>query len=262
MAQTGDFEWLHRGGVAALVRPGDRGTIVIVPGAMADAQGWLPFATALRTHLSVAIMNRRGRAPSDDLPLGATVADEVGDVRALLTCLQEPFVLIGWSYGGLLTMEAAIGLAGVSSIILYEPVCRPFAPAAVEPIRKAVEVGDLDQAVAHVITKVSGAPVEQVAMLRDSPVWAYLRPLAVPAATELSALNHHHPDFTAYAAIDAPITVLVGSLNDDREPYGLAANRFLEALPTAGRMIVNGQGHLAHVEAPTQLADTVGAILN
>jgi pimeloyl-ACP methyl ester carboxylesterase len=258
---TNEFQWIHAAGVAALVRPGDGGTVLIVPGAMADAQGWLPCATALRTPLSVAIMNRRGRAPSDDLPPGATVRDEVDDVRALLSRLQAPFVLVGWSYGGLLVMEAAIGLAEIASIILYEPVSRPFVPAAIEPIRRSVEAGALDQAVAEIITRVGGASDTQVAALRDTPAWAYLKPLAIPAATELSALNRYDPNFTAYAAFKAPITVLVGSENQNREPYGTATNRFLEVLPRASVITLQGQGHLAHVEAPAQLAQTIDAIL-
>lgn len=51
----------------------------IVPGEMADARGWRPFATAPETSLSVATVNRRGRAPSNDLPPDSTVADEVAD---------------------------------------------------------------------------------------------------------------------------------------------------------------------------------------
>lgn len=262
MTEANDFEWMRTGGIAALVRPGMGGTVVIVPGAMADAQGWLPFASALNTTMSVAVVNRRGRVPSDDLPVNSSVADEVADVRAMLSSLQGPFILVGWSYGGLLAMEAAIGTAGIASIILYEPVCGPFVPTAIEPIRQSIAAGDLDHAVELVIMKVSGAPAYQVAELRRTPAWDYLKPLAAPAATELSALNDHQPDFAAYAAIDAPVAVLVGSLNENREPYGTAAARYLDALPDARKILLPGQGHLAHVEAPAQLAKAVGAVLN
>jgi len=261
MTKTHYFEWMQTGGVAALVRPGIGGTVVIIPGAMADAQGWLSFATSLDTTMSVAIVNRRGRVPSDDLPVDSTVADEVADVHAMLSSLRGPFVLIGWSYGGLLAMEAAIGAAGIVSIVLYEPVCAPFVPATIEPIRQSIEVGDLDHAVDLIIRTVSGAPAEQVAALRETPAWDYLKPLAVPAATELSALNLHQPSFAAYAAIHLPTTILVGSLNENCEPYGTAASRFLDALPDASKITLHGQGHLAHVEAPTQLAEAVSAVL-
>ena len=261
MANSGDFKWLRAGGIAALVREGKGGTIVIVPGGMADAQGWLPVATALQTSLSIAIVNRRGRAPSDDLPPGSTVADEVRDVRALMSKLSGPFVVFGWSHGGLLAMEAAIGRSDIDAIILYEPVCRPFVSSAIDPIQRAVEAGDLDQAVTEVVTKVGGASSQQMAELRATPAWEYLKPLVVRAATELTALNQHEPDFAGYGAIKVPVSILIGSLNLDQEPYGEATNRFCKALPQADQIILADQGHLAHAEAPNQLAAVVSEVL-
>jgi len=84
---------MQAGRVAALVSPGEKGTIVIVPGAMADARSWLPFAAALHTSMSVAIVNRRGRDPSDDLPPDSTVPDEVEDVQEVLSRLQGPLAV-------------------------------------------------------------------------------------------------------------------------------------------------------------------------
>lgn len=77
MMLADEFRWIDAAGAAALLRPGDGGTVVIIPGAMADAEGWMPFASNLHTNRSIAIMNRRGRAPSDALPRGSSVEDEV-----------------------------------------------------------------------------------------------------------------------------------------------------------------------------------------
>ena len=259
MAHVQDFEWMQAGRVAVLVSPGEKGTIVIVPGAMADAQSWLPFARALHTSMSVAIVNRRGRDPSDDLPPDSTVPDEVEDVQEVLSRLQGPFVLVGWSYGGLLALEAAVGRSDVSSIVLYEPVCRPFAPACVEPIRRAVETGDLDRAVELVVAEVSRAPSEQVAALRSSSAWDRLKLLAIPAAVELSALNEHRPNFTGYAEMDVPLTIIIGALNENQEPYGIATKRLLDRLPGAIKVALPDQRHLAHIENPALLAKIVSA---
>lgn len=262
MAHVQDFEWVKAGRVAALVSPGKKGTIVIVPGAMADAQSWLPFAAALHTSMSVAVVNRRGRDPSDDLPPDSTVPDEVEDVHEVLSRLQGPFILVGWSYGGLLALEAAVGRSDVLSVVLYEPVCHPFAPASVEPIRQFVEAGDLDRAVELIITEVGRAPAEQVTALRSSSAWDQLKLLAIPAAVELSALNKYRPNFTGYAGMDVPLTVIVGALNEDQEPYGTASKRFLDRLPNAIKVVLPDQGHLAHFESPALLAKTVDAALS
>jgi hypothetical protein len=105
MRNAHDFEWIHAAGVAALVRAGVGRTIAIVPGAMADAKGWLPCATVLRTPLSVATVNRRGRAPSDNSPPGSAFTDEVDDVRALLSRLQGPFILLRFDELSLISFE-------------------------------------------------------------------------------------------------------------------------------------------------------------
>lgn len=158
-------------------------------------------------------------------------------------------------------MEAACRIEDVASVVLYEPVSRPFADSAIEHVADLVDAGDLDRAVARILTEVGGTPQEQVVAMRNLPAWAYLRPLAVPAATELAALNRHEPDFARFAAALIPTTILVGEKSLDREPYGAAANRFIRALPSVRTQILPGQGHLAHVEAATQLADAVSEIL-
>ena len=261
MAQAPDFEWVRASPIAALVRSGASGSVVVVPGAVSDAEAWIPFGAALRTSLSVAIVNRRGRTPSDEMAPDTTVADEVEDLRGLLSRLTPPFFLVGWSYGGLLALEAAVGRQDVSSIVLYEPVCGPFVPDSVEPIMRAVERGDLNRALELVNTEIGGVPAEHVAILRTSPVWERLKPLVIPAAIELSNLNRHRPDFEGFARIDAPVTVIVGALNENKEPYGAAANRFIDHLPGISKVTLPDQGHLAHIEDPVQLAEPVDAAL-
>lgn len=261
MANAQGFAWMKTGRAAALVRPGDGGTIVIVHGGMADAESWLPFAAALRTSMSVAIFNRQGRPPSDELRPGSTMSDEVEDVRQVMSRLQGPFILFGWSLGGLLAIEAAVGRSDITSIVLYEPVCRPFVPASVEPISRAVEAGDLDRAVELVLTEISRAPAEQIVALRSSPAWDQFKTFAIPAGVELAALNAHDPDFAAYACIEAPLTIIVGALNEDHEVYGAAFGRFLDHLPDTTKVVLPGQGHLAHIEDPALLAKTIDAAI-
>src|SRR5690554_4767905 len=48
------------------------------------------YLSTLESNRSIAIINRRGRVPSSDLPRDSTVADEVGDVCSLLSHVQPP----------------------------------------------------------------------------------------------------------------------------------------------------------------------------
>lgn len=249
------FRWQHASRVSMLVREGAGGTLVIVPGAMADAADWLNVASALDTRVAVAVVNRVGRAPSGPMPQGSTVQAEVQDVREALAHLQPPFYLVGWSYGGLLVLEASKERTDIASIVLYEPVCAPFAVDAVVPIWQAIDRQDLDHAVELVITKVGRAPQQNVEALRDGPVWSKLKALVVPAAIELSAINNHRPDFAGFATIPSPVTVVIGERNQKLEPYGTIAHNVLANLPRAKMVLLMGQGHLAHLEQPAQLAN-------
>ena len=245
--------------VSVTERPGDGPVLVVVPGAMADAAGWLPVVDALPAAWQVHVLNRRGRAPSGPLGEGYSLAAEVDDVHALLDDVDGEVHLFGWSIGALLGLEAARRRDDLHTVLAYEPVSAPFAADAIAPIRAALDAGDTGRAVELVNVVVSGFPAERVAALRDSPDWPVLCGLAHPLADELGAVNRFVPAFADYPSTPAPVTLLVGEHNGEPgewavEPYGPAFRRFREAMPGAVVDTLPGTGHLAHVEAPGMLA--------
>jgi pimeloyl-ACP methyl ester carboxylesterase len=70
------------------------------------------------------------------------------DLLAWLARLDMPVRLFGWSYGGLIAIEAATRTAAVRHAIAYEPVVAPFGATAVPALRAAISAGDLARAVA------------------------------------------------------------------------------------------------------------------
>lgn len=243
--------------LSALVRDGDGPPLVMLPGVMADAETWRAVADAVDLPNPVVVVNRRGRAPSGPLGPSYSVRTEVDDLVHVLGGLGGEAHVFGWSYGALIALEAAAG-ARPRSLTLYEPVARPFAASALPSLREAADRGDLDRAVEIVNIDVSGFSPGYVAELRRSPVWDVLRPLAAPLADELAALNDHEPSTDAYAAIDVPVTLLLGEENRDAPPYGTAFAEFERALPRARVVSLPGQGHLAHAQAPELLAHAIG----
>ncbi|MEV0659848.1 alpha/beta fold hydrolase [Actinomadura luteofluorescens] len=249
--------------LGAEVRDGVGPPLVLLPGVMADAATWRPVVEHIALPNPVLVLDRRGRGASGPLGPGYSVRTEVDDLRHVLGNLGDlglPGVgthLFGWSYGGLIALEAAVGRADLRSLTLYEPVARPFAPEALEPLREAVGRNDLDRAVELVNTVVSGFSDGYVAELRRSPVWNVLRSLAEPLADELGAIDGHRPAFDAYAELDVPVTLLLGADNEGRPPYGTAFARFERALPRARVVRIEGEGHLAHASAPRLLAEHI-----
>ncbi|WP_435123001.1 alpha/beta fold hydrolase, partial [Amycolatopsis thermoflava] len=240
-------------------RDGDGPPVVVVPGVMADAASWRPVVDALSLPNPVVVLNRRGRAPSGPLGDGYSLRTEIDDLHRVLDALGGDVELFGWSYGGLIALETAVQRRDLRSVVAYEPVSSPFGVHALEPLRAAE--GDLDRAVEIVNRDVSGFSAEYVAALRESPVWPVLRPLAHPLAAELAALNAHEPAFDRYRDLDVPVTLLLGELNAGAEPYGTAFEAFERALPQARRVVLPGQGHLAHAQGPEVLAKHLAAAI-
>ncbi|WP_396910786.1 alpha/beta fold hydrolase [Mycolicibacterium sp.] len=256
---TGTVEYNRAGTTLShRVRPGTGTPLVVAPGVMADAATWQPVADAIELPNPVVTLNRRGRSPSGALGADYSVGVEIADLRHILEQLG-PVHLFGWSYGALVALETALDTTHLRSVIAYEPVSRPFAPNVIPQLGLAITAGDLDQAVTLVNTEVSGFSDAYVAELRRSPAWPALRSLAVPLADELAAVNSHQPEFGGYRHIDVPVTLVLGALNQDRAPYGTAFAPFADALPQANIVRLPGQGHLAHVEAPADLARAITA---
>jgi pimeloyl-ACP methyl ester carboxylesterase len=239
--------------LTALVRDGAGTPLVIVPGVMADAESWRPVVDNIHLPNPVIVVNRRGRAPSGPLGEYYSVRTEVDDLNQIIDDLGSDAHLFGWSYGGLIAVEAATERYDLRSLSLYEPVTLPFAAAQVAPLREAVAAGDLDRAVEIVNRDVSGFSAEYVASLRRSPAWAGLMPLAAPLPEELAALNAHSPALGRYPSLDMPVTLLVGERSEGGFPYGKPFSLFAGALPQARTVRIAGQGHLAHVHAPDLL---------
>jgi pimeloyl-ACP methyl ester carboxylesterase len=168
-------------------RDGDGPPLVMVPGVMSDARSWRPVIDALNLPNPVIVLNRRGRLPSGPLGADYSVRTEVDDLHHVLDRVGSDVELFGWSYGGLIALEAATERSDLLSVVAYEPVCAPFGLNAIEPLRDALDNGDLDRAVEIVKRTAAGYSAEYLAALREDPVWPVLRPLTHPLADELAA---------------------------------------------------------------------------
>lgn len=256
-----NYEPIEYSHLSALRRPGCGALLVIVPGVMADAESWLPVADAITASNPVVIVNRRGRTPSPDLGPGYGIPTEIDDLSSLASAIGEPVHLFGWSYGGLIAIEAAAQGLPVLSLTAYEPVSRPFVPEAIDPIRDALVRGDADRAVEIINIDVSGFDADYVKALRQTPAWETLCRLSLPLAEELAAIDRFEPSYEDYGAIDAPISLIIGELNVGHAPYGAAFDRFSSAMPTARVDRLAEQGHLAHVEDPVALARRISEVI-
>lgn len=233
--------------------------VCVVPGVMSDAESWRTVAEGLRAWPSVSVVNRRGRAPSTALPPEHSLASEVDDVIRVLDRIGGASAILGWSFGGLVAMLAA-NIVDIAHVIAYEPVTRPFANDVLPQLAEAARVGDWDSVVETINVDVSGFGAEYVARLRaDEDTWRGLRRLAVPVLAELRAVDAEQAP-SPLAVRAERIDLILGSRNRAIAPYGTAFDAVRARVGTAEVHMLDGHGHLAHLEAPRALSRLVDAI--
>lgn len=233
-------------------------TLVVLPGVMSDAHAWRRFAAALTAWPVVAVINRRGRTPSTDLPADHPLAVEAADLLAVLDVIGSRQVF-AWSFGGLIALEAA-NERDLDHLIAYEPVMAPFAAHALPALERAHAAADWDAAVEIVNRDISGFDDEHIARLRTQPrAWSMLCDLARPLLFEIRAIA------TASAPVEfgrraERIDVLIGEDNLGEAPYGTSVDDVLALTPRARTHIVPGQGHMAHLDDSAGLAALVDGL--
>ena len=236
----------------ACERSGAGTPIVLIDGALGSrAMGFTPrLAALLAPHLSVTVYDRRGRGESGDTPPYA-VEREVEDIEALIDAGGDPAALYGISSGAALALEAGVRLGDkVRAVALYEP---PYnaedAHLWNDYVRRLGELLAADrrgEAVALFMTFV-GVPPEQIAPMRDSPMWSQFEAAAPTLAYDAAVLGADRAVPAALAArLTAPALVMNGSAS---YPFMRDTASALAASMPAGRYReLEGQRHDVAVE--------------
>ncbi|WP_131847777.1 MULTISPECIES: alpha/beta hydrolase [unclassified Curtobacterium] len=237
----------------------DGPVIVIIPGVMADAAGWAPVAHHLEGWPTVAVVNRRGRNPSGPLTDTYDLHTEVRDAEAVLREFSDVRTLFGWSYGGLISLHLANTIE-VPHLIAYEPIMAPFGAEALPDLKTAHANGDLDRTVEVALGKVTGMPETVIEFFRaDSAMWAGMQAVSSPLFSETQSLNDA-PVPDEFARKASQIDLIVGERNLGQAPYGTTFDHVARLTPRGTVHELAGQAHLAHLEAPDQLAALVNQL--
>ena len=228
-------------------------TVILVDGAMGSrALGFSRRLTALLAqHFSVIVYDRRGRGESGDTPPYA-VEREVEDIDALIDESGGRASLYGISSGAALALEAAVGLGDkVGAVALYEP---PYNDEETDlwrdyerQLRELLAADRRGDAVALFMAFV-GAPPEQIAPMRETPLWPVFEASAPTLAYDAAVLGEDRAVPTALAArLRAPALVMNGSASF---PFMRDTARALASAMPGGRyQELAGQRHDVEAEA-------------
>ena len=99
---------------------GEGPSVLVVPGALSVAAGYVPFGKALAEHFTVYIIERRGHGQSSPQNADYRIELECEDIRELQRRTGAS-LLVGHSFGGLIALEAARNNTALARLAVYEP---------------------------------------------------------------------------------------------------------------------------------------------
>ena len=229
-------------------RQGAGPPLILVGGGLDAGSENAPLAAELADRFTVYNYARRGRGQSGDTGPYA-VGRELEDLAALLGRAGGSAGVFGVSSGGMFALEAAAAGLAIRRLAVYEvpydlgPEAAQRNQAYRERLRGLLAQGRRGDAV-ELFMRLAGAADEDVAEARGSPHWPGLEALAHTLAYD--AACYGPPPVDRLATITQPTLVLTGG---GAEFFELAADAVAAALPSAERVVVEGQGHVADPRA-------------
>jgi pimeloyl-ACP methyl ester carboxylesterase len=246
----------------AYAKSGHGPPLVLVHGATADHTRWAPILAPLEQRFTVYAVDRRGRGASGDAA-GYAIEREFDDIATLIDSIGEPVVLLGHSYGALVSLEAALRTKNVRKLVLYEPPIPAglpiYPPGAIERIDALLATGNRAGAVTAFFREVAGMPPAELALIQSLPNWPARVAAANTIARELHAAVRYHFEAARFEWLEVPTLLLLGG---DSPPYFKAAIDLVRwALPHSRVVTLAGQQHVAINTAPDMFVREVTAFL-
>ncbi len=243
------------GTLIAYEKTGEGPPLVLVHGTTADHTHWEMVLPLLAEHFTVYAIDRRGRGKSGD------AADyraelEFEDVAAVVDMIDEPVILLGHSYGGFISMEAALRTENLKKLILYEPQgFHDEDPEIVAEIEVALTQEENEQALILFLEKLVGISASEIDIFSGTPQWNVMLNAAHTLPRELKALTEYRFEAARFKDLTIPTMLLYGSesLLLDIEPTKMLDKTFPESL----LIELEGQAHNATTTAPDLFADKV-----
>jgi pimeloyl-ACP methyl ester carboxylesterase len=257
-------------------------TVVLVSGLDAAADVW----TGYQTHPSLAVFNavarftrvcaydRPGTPVGDDLtpsrstpvPQPTTTHDAVRDLHALLRAAGEPgpYVLVGHSYGGLITRlyagEYASEVAGMVFVDAFAPQWQTAMTPQQWNVVKAITGPSKDQLAQYPAME----RIEFDASVAQSRAAAPLRS-SLPVAV-LSRDTHAHPmgpfiaSLVAQGKLPAFVPADFGYIND--RAWNEAQDALARLVPNTLHLVVAGSDHNIQIDHPQAVTDAIHAVFD
>jgi pimeloyl-ACP methyl ester carboxylesterase len=239
----------------AFDKTGSGPAVILVNGAMGDRTvdpSLAKLSDLLSKDFTVYNYDRRGRGESGDTQPFAKER-EVEDVAALIEDAGGSAMVLGFSSGGALVLDAAASVPGISKIALYEVPfiindIRPPLPADyVDHLNQLVKDGKRDEAVKYFLVEAVGIPAEYLDGADQNPLWPRMLGIAHTIAYDgarVAELMQGKPLPTdRWTKVTMPALVMAGTETPPKGWMVGAADTIAALLPQAERRTLEGQNH-------------------
>lgn len=243
----------------AFDKTGDGPAIIIVNGAIqfrAFDPTMAQIAEMLSKHFTVYNYDRRGRGDSGDTQPFSKVR-EIEDVQAMVEEAGGKAMILGFSSGSAIALDAAAVTPGITKIALYEP---PFIVDDSRPgvgvdyvahLNKLTAEGKRGEAVMYFMTQAVGIPAEYLVGMDQNPSWEVMlkvaHTIAYDGAFVADVMQGKPLPTDRWANVTVPTLVILGGASDKWFHNGTAA--LAKVLKNATHKTLEGQTHQVAPEA-------------
>ena len=238
------------GTVIGFQRTGAGHPLFLIHGSTADHRRWSKILPHFEPCFTVYAMDRRGRGASGDSP-HYDLMREAEDIAAVIeaACEQagELVSVLGHSYGGLCSLEAALLTDKINKLILYEPpvpVGLPmYSPDFPDRMQALIARGELEAALEMFLREEVKMPEHELAVYRSLPMWQERIKIVPTVLREMVVDRTYTFDSTRFASFQAPTLLLLGG--DSPPIFRQAIETLGAALPGSRVVRLPGQQHIA-----------------
>jgi pimeloyl-ACP methyl ester carboxylesterase len=237
-----------------------RPALVLVHGSFSNHDAnWAQVWPLLAGDFRLCAIARRGRGETTATS-GHSLADEAGDVLAVIDAIGAPVHLLGHSYGAhCALLAAAAAPEKLGRLVLYEPprlgIIAPLVKAELEQLASA---GAWEELAVYFFRTVLQVPDADLQQYRGLPEWDVVVSDAPATLGDLRAVTGASFDASRYATLDVPTLLQTGS-ESPRELY--LTDALAAVLPRAKIGVLEGQAHEGMTTAPALYAAQVRAFL-
>ncbi len=237
--------------------------LLLVHGSVADHLLWGPVLPALERQFRVYTMDRRGCGDSGDAKVYA-LEREGEDIAAVIDVIGGAVDVVGHSFGGTCTLEAARLTRNVRRLILYEPAM-PFGlrywPAEFGARMQALlDTGEREQALLLFFRDIVKMSPHEIAGTQALATWPARVAAVHTIARELQSVDSYTFDAERFGRMETPTVLLLGG--DSPPSMRTIAERLHAALPNSQIVVLPGQQHVAMRTAPDVFVQEVVKFFN